>query len=406
MHVRVGARTTIQSGDGGTIEIDGDVVRPVASPPFPVPVAFAPLTYQGVWPNTLVTLAVDVRARAGSGCRNLLFRDGSWRDVGVFCDAQIAASDAGVALFGTIPHPPLTPARRGLSVARDGSKGANLAEGDDPSACPARLEEPRQMAMTPDGALFIVGDECVTKRTIVERWPLNDDVGAIDVLPGPCNESPAIRAIAARSATEVWVGGSACGRGYVARFDGAAWNVIEAPGDTVRALALTNDEAWALASEGDPMLLERGADGLWKEVAGVPNMWDIRARGDDVWIETPRRIYRNRAPTQVAKVAPQSGLTFGRWPSCDALFVQIAIISESTPRDYDFPLTRAALAGQDLTGTRFVVTTSRAFGAIVPDAATGERLASVIGAALKSSPQLLCMKPDVDRVVSFHSGSR
>jgi hypothetical protein len=91
-------------------------------------------------------------------------------------------------------------------------------------------------------------------------------------------------------------------------------------------------------------------------------------------------------------------------PACTNVFVALYAVAPSTPADYDFPLTRAALlAKPELVHADFVeveIDGKRTFGAIPPSYAAGKDLVALIESRVAGAkPQLLCGEPRILRTV-------
>jgi hypothetical protein len=94
------------------------------------------------------------------------------------------------------------------------------------------------------------------------------------------------------------------------------------------------------------------------------------------------------ASAPVPAPAPASGCA-------KQLFVPLFMLSNATPRDFDFPSTRAAIKGHvELAGARFVEIEDqgkRVFGAIVPSREVGEKLAAIVARTVPGgAPPIAC----------------
>jgi len=161
----------------------------------------------------------------------------------------------------------------------------------------------------------------------------------------------------------------------LAHFDGAGWTT-ESLGIGPREV-LDSD----LASDGTLFVVarvepkdERGA--LWWRVPGqaafvklylparpTPENWPVRLSGassvvatsrDDVWVVVGNALFHSQpAPAGSKKIAWGENQQFPgdlRLPKpasagCSDVYVLLYAITQSTPKNYDFPLTRKALAG-------------------------------------------------------------
>jgi hypothetical protein len=93
-------------------------------------------------------------------------------------------------------------------------------------------------------------------------------------------------------------------------------------------------------------------------------------------------------------------------PHCATNLVVLYGFTKTTPKDYDFPLTRKALRGHpEFAAVRFVVTRDvgqRFFSAMVPNYEVGKQLQALIQRELKGSkPQVVCAEPEIEREVAI-----
>ena len=91
---------------------------------------------------------------------------------------------------------------------------------------------------------------------------------------------------------------------------------------------------------------------------------------------------------------------------CTSIFVLLYGMTRTTPKDYDYPLTRAALKGhREFTEVTFAETEDRGehyFGAFVQDFELAKRLLAVIRKNVKDSkPVMICRHPKKVRLLEF-----
>ena len=91
---------------------------------------------------------------------------------------------------------------------------------------------------------------------------------------------------------------------------------------------------------------------------------------------------------------------------CQSIFVLLYGMTHSTPKDYDYPLTRAALKGhREFAEVTFAETEDRGehyFGAFVPEFELAQKLTALIRKNVKDSkPVALCRHPKKVRLLEF-----
>jgi hypothetical protein len=151
--------------------------------------------------------------------------------------------------------------------------------------------------------------------------------------------------------------------------------------------------------------------------------------GHDVWVESiasdtdpghsesvgPGVILRNRAHSEVwqslqdekqARAIEQFQPLRAANESCQSIFVLLYGMTRTTPKDYDYPLTRAALKGHpEFATVTFAETVDRGehyFGAFIPDFELGQKLLAVVRKSVKDSkPVMLCRHPKKVRLLEF-----
>lgn len=294
----------------------------------------------------------------------------------------------------------------------------------------------------PTGELFLLGDDGDSSSAgAVERWKAGEKSGTVDRLPGAGSVRPVTLLV--RAPDDVLVGGRIKGKQgftpYLARFDGAAWAIDEAPGTLpIVGLGESAEGTWVASAPVEPYgtrievvtgdgkgeLHFRPRGGIWQKVpfpegtpAGTEPVRVVSARGE-VWVEATwfsrkggeaqyaSYVFRTRAPKAVIDFRPVASPGAPRviptlkpaTADCESVFVVLYTLPAEAPADYDFPATRAILKGHtELEGVSFVETDDgerRYLGAFVPGLAMGTKLADLIRARwVKAQPQVLCGEP-------------
>lgn len=176
------------------------------------------------------------------------------------------------------------------------------------------------------------------------------------------------------------------------------------------------------------------ARAMGKSISEDAVPWQLRvdsvlARpGGDVWIKAmvhrqmlplPRQyadvILRNRPHSEVWHSLEREGKAqaieqYQPWRAasydCDSIFVLLYAVTRSMPKDYDYPLTRAALKGHpEFADVTFAETEDRGqhyFGAFVPELSLGQRLLAVVHKKVKDSKSVMvCRHPKKVRLLEF-----
>jgi hypothetical protein len=304
----------------------------------------------------------------------------------------------------------------------------------------------------PSGHVFVVGDLCTvdsepTWSARVERWAPNEAKSTVDLLPQPAEDAGEVQmnAIWARSPTDVTVVGSLReGKPYLAKFDGTAWKLLDAPASDLRYVRrFAGDEdgtLWLVLSESPyeenakGELWRRIPDGAWSKMEMPPapapktpgaaagplqpqGVW-VAGPGD-VWVGTNLALLHNKpvakvfarpGEEEINKAAKKYRLATPYEANCETPFVLLFPVSKSAPANFDFPAVRQALVGHpEFKLAQFLDFESagkRYLGAHVPDEATGRKLVTLAKAKVPgSTAQLVCHDPEPTRILSIDTAS-
>jgi hypothetical protein len=294
----------------------------------------------------------------------------------------------------------------------------------------------------------------------IERWAPDTAKSTIDVLPGASDASLVAEpvGIVAASATNVYVFGGLHEHrdqygykpesvgAYLAHFDGKGWSTLSFPGKSeITALAVADGTTWAAARES--LYKRTTTESAWESVA-LPDEAKVRALVAEEWPSLKdkpvplniRQIYvdkgvvwlaaavgsgvaefvlRNR-PSPSIWHAPhdtawtQSVQQFQPYRPADSYcewrgghyYVMLYATTKYTPKNYDYPLTRAALKGHpEFRDVEFAETEELGqhyFGAFVPELALAKKLVAVVEKGVKGSkPVALCRNPKKLRILGI-----
>jgi hypothetical protein len=306
----------------------------------------------------------------------------------------------------------------------DGPHGGPMPKLSAPTKAGCRTEYdvkaeiwPDAFLAIPSGHVFIAGNDC-SEGTSVEWFAPGAEQGSRASLAPGCWPSVTFAGDKPESVFLM----VACretkkheAQNKLFRFDGTGFGEVPYPGGRPALMRVT--PAGALLVADASVLRKRAPDGAWSEIplpAGVTALSSLHvASEDDLWATAGNQILRTRAPAGDPQRVewPSYGVQMARdslalpraaTKSCESIFALLFSFTRVTPDDYDFPLTRKALAGhKDLAGIRLVVTRDRGrkyFGAFAPSLEIGKKLVEVVQKGVPdSTPQLLCVKPEVVR---------
>jgi len=307
------------------------------------------------------------------------------------------------------------------------------------------------------GDLFALGqDQLKEDAWAVERWAPDKAVGVVDSLPGAGELAVDAAGIVAIAANDAFVYGSLHNRkggydpkasgSYLAHFDGKTWSSVPVADNAgITSLAATSDAIWAASDHG--LYKQTRGSTSWVPVAlpsdaqvrvalasasvpaTAPVTWTIKQVYVDasnvVWLGATAAsnldmvILRSK-PSSAVWHAPagskwtQSVQQFRPYRAADQtcefigsrIFVMLYAATKSTPKDYDYPLTRAALKGHtEFAEVEFAETEEfgrHYFGAFVPELSIANRLVKVVEAGVKGSkPVALCRDPKRVRILGI-----
>ena len=351
----------------------------------------------------------------------------------------------GIAVATSMPYPMDTNATQSISLhvfgkasdrlppkpapARPNTSTPPLQRGSDYDRlrCGTRLGSATSISALTTGEVFVLGTQCDNAAAAVEWWDADSTEHFAAMPPAPKGimdlarvvagtwpvVSPQLGSIVARSAKDVHVGGSRTGYAYLADFDGQAWRVVEPP---MRAAITSMDglpgaSLWATTADGE--LWRKREGGAWALVdIGKHRARRVRVGGlDDVWIIADDAVLRSIPVTSVVTLPagdpqqPQLDWTFeAATASCPSVFVALYTVplADAAP-NREFPKTRELLRGhRELASSRFVVTNTGTFGAMVDSLDAAKHLVEVFRAGRPgTSPNILCETPVVGRELRF-----
>jgi hypothetical protein len=320
------------------------------------------------------------------------------------------------------PLPKPTPARPNSSTPP-----LHRGESYERLRCGTLLGSASSISALPTGEVFVLGTQCHDAAAAVEWWDA-DLTEHFAVMPRAAKGimdlprvvagtwpvvAPQVGTVVARSPKDVHVGGSRTGFAYLADFDGREWHVVEPP---MRAAITSMDgvpggSLWVTTADGE--LWRKRDGGAWAQVdLGKVRARRVRVGGlGDVWIVADDAVLRTVPVTNVVTLPdldPQKQPF--EWEkeqataSCPSVFVALYTVppGDATP-NREFPKTRELLRGhRDLASSRFVVTNTNTFGAMVESLDAARHLVEVFRAGRTgTTPNLLCETPVVARELRF-----
>jgi len=303
------------------------------------------------------------------------------------------------------------------------------------------------------GGLFALGqDQLEEDAWAVERWAPDQASGVVDSLPRAGEFSIDATGIVAIAENDAYVYGSLHNRqggydpkdygAYLAHFDGKTWSSVPFAGSGgITSLAAAKDAIWVAS-----------VSGIYKQVRGSTNYVPVALPSDEQAraalagaappLKTPvpwtiSQIYVDEANVVwlgaeadgrpvILRSKPSSSLWHApegtKWSqavhqfqpyraadeTCENngshIFVMLYAATKSTPKDYDYPLTRAALKGHtEFASVQFAETEELGrhyFGAFVPELSLAKKLVKVVEAGVKGSkPVALCRDPKKLRIL-------
>jgi hypothetical protein len=317
----------------------------------------------------------------------------------------------------------------------------------------------------PSGELFALGSDDSPDATrwtfAVERWASGTQKGVIDVLPKAA-ENPFIAeptGIFAASANDAYVFGalhqprdetsfkSEAAGAYLAHFDGKGWAVVPfASKSAITSLAVGENALWVVS---DGSLYKQPLGKTNWETVPLPNEEQVRAavinampylklqsarlqlsqiyvdKQNVIWLgghagqSSANVVLRNRPMPAVWNAPNDSNWAhsvqqFQPYRAADEwctsrgsrIFVMLYAATKSTPQDYDYPLTRAALKGhtefQDVVFAETEELGHHYFGAFLEDLALARKLVALVEKGVKGSkPVALCRNPKKVRILGI-----
>jgi len=355
------------------------------------------------------------RARPALPQTRMYFGIGGWSDGRVLAlHGYIMPGPSPVSSFEIVSGPPAP-----LPVL---AKAPDSPRNDPSDECKyfGTLLKPEQLAVLTSGHVFVMGPTCSHETLAVEHWEPRQTQSSVHIFMGLGDQFHAVKLLA-RSETDVVLFVNLKEHSMLARFDGVAWtseslalgdrltDAHQAPDGTLFAIvepgaALAPSQLWwrplgqatftqlslplpAGSNTGATAVAASSKDDIWVTAGGA--LFHSRPARSG-----PRKIDRSEALQTTGSVQ----LPKAAGPSCTDVYVLLYGITQHTPANYDFPLTRKALAGrsefEDVVLAETEDNGKRFFGAFVKDFAQGTRLAQVVREAVAGSiPAVLCVKP-------------
>ncbi len=375
----------------------------------------------GHWPDDAWANVVLTNGRAGWG--GLRHWNGTeWKVVGadltatwLYADVQPWKDGRLLALeFNTMFQPP------GVRFALVGKKRGGPVPVPTKAKCGAAVMA-SGFAALPTGEVFAAGSSCEGEQAAVEWWAPGETHGKLQQLGGEDPQNAVF--VLPASASDVWVVASSYRKTTIAHFDGSAWkvepNTFAHP--LISASLAKDGTLWAVSRspwdqkhpQGD--VYKRPSGGTWTLVPlpeGETKPATIVAAPDGtIWVGADDGLLATIAPKgDVQSLDWKVGQQFptgvnvpkAATEGCDSIYVLMYGITKVTPKDYDFPMTRKALAGHpELKDARFAVTEDNGhqyFGAFVPTLAMGKKIEKLVKDKVKGSkPAVLCSAPKTVR---------
>jgi hypothetical protein len=281
-------------------------------------------------------------------------------------------------------------------------------------------QESSRLLGLPSGHLVVAGNDCAGEGLALEWFAPGAARGTVVTFGKGCAlrkvDGPRIDALT------LW---ALCKdeRDVLFGFDGHEIAEIAYPGSTIADMVVTAGGALHVADERVQHTLHiRAPGGGWRQIPLGDAGGDLAVLGeDDIWLFDGASLWRNKAPagppqafawpTDAAQVATSFRSPRAATRACESIYVLFFGFAKTTPDDYDFPRTRAALKGHtELAAAHLVVTREggrKYFGAFVPTLELGKKLAATVRNGVKDAkPELLCAKPELIREIkmSFSTG--
>ncbi len=332
-------------------------------------------------------------------------------------------------------------------------------EEDGPPFSMSRVE-PMSFAALTSGELFVLGVSAGNKPNwVVERWTPGAKKSVIEELPALVEASAYSESlsISAFAGNDVYVHGKVrnCAGpeckptvGYLAHFDGKVWSVVPHPAEAdFPSVERVEGHLWLVG--GGKLYKQPPGSADW-QIVPLPHADSVRSalveflpemkerptepeatrvyadRNNVIWLDASagsfNLVLRNRAIPAVWHAPGGSAWTHSvrqfqpyraADEGCEAqaqIFVMLYAATKTTPKDYDYPLTRAALKGhKEFNGIVFAETEELGrhyFGAFVPKLSLARKLVQVVEKGVKGSkPVALCRDPTKVRILGIDLAS-
>jgi hypothetical protein len=321
-------------------------------------------------------------------------------------------------------------------------------------------EMPVDFVALPTGDLFAVGAKVDENSVwVVEHWKPGKTNGTLVPLPVPKGDGLVVEVTGLYASTERDV--FAFGRvrklradsfyeqdfqgGYLAHYDGISWSLV--PGTEsfeISSVAREGETLWLVAGgrlmkkePSDPSFvlvpLPEMTEPLLSDLYNTkppPGPWKMTATsvvvrdGHDIWVNaqgakpgslTPPLILRNRPHRDIWRGLGDKDYeqTMEQYKAfrpadeyCTSIYVMLYGMTKSTPKNYDYPLTREALKGHtEFSEVIFAETEELGkhyFGAFVPNLEVSKKLVKLLTQKVEGSkPVALCRNPKKVRILEF-----
>jgi hypothetical protein len=266
---------------------------------------------------------------------------------------------------------------------------------------------PVAFAGTRDGTLISLGSGC-EHDVAAEIWEPGKPprVVAVPIAPDRIDNMEGGKLLLGKG-DELWFVS-----GNLAHFDGTTWRAVDNPSSTLLVDADTAPDGTLWAADEGAVYRHDGQ--RWTKLPLPPKAKVTSLAVDDrgvAWVASGTTLLRHggKAPAQTIVIgAPgtperaRPKLPRAGSPRCAANLVVLYGFTKVTPDDYDFPMTRKAVAGHwELKGTRFFVTKdlgTKFFVAKPPSYDVAVKLQALVAKKVKGAkPQVVCADPEIVR---------
>ncbi len=287
----------------------------------------------------------------------------------------------------------------------------------DDYPCHTMLGAVEDFAVGPGDEVFARGSDCKTEKHIIESFSSDGKSKGITTIPDEFKLEPEKRGkmlvpiflMHAQAADALYLGGmsKADSKPLLMRFNGKSWSKESLPVSEGIFESLSGNSSGMLIATIGGSLWQKQKNQAWTKVALPGDEKATNAWATDGFIyalgisDKNGTLYRSKAARRAAYLGdPGPEQPFAQaTPECTTPFVVMYRATDNVRPDYDFPLTRKALAGHtEFEGMHLVVTSHNYVGAAVPTMDMGTKLSAFIKDNVKGSkPQLVCLSPVISR---------